>query len=816
MKAFKLPYIGTDTKTYSILYTRSGDYSVIIKCINPILQYAADQNAYYSFHRLFTNILKLLGAGYTLQKQDIFTKQKFKGFKSDDFLTDKYVSHFNNREYDEISTYLIITKSVKRSTFLKYEEKQFDAFIRNIGKVVDILLSNNLEPHVLKEAEIGIYIKRIMVFNFSEEIFSINNYKCDEESIHIGDKIIKSVSLIDIDEIDLPETTKPYKNEHKVGLGFPTDLFDFMYGIPKYECIVYNQAISIPNQHAEISKLQRKKQRHEAIPDPANQVSVEDINALLGEIAKNDQLLVNCHFNILIKSSADNLDTITNYIESSLFNIGITPSKNAYNQYELFRSCLPGNSGELKMYDKFLTTSDASLCFLFKERLLKTENSAFKIFFSDRQGIPVGIDTNDHPLETGRINNRNKFVLGPSGSGKSFFMNHLIRQYYRYNMDIIIVDTGHSYWGLCSYYQGRYITYREDKPITMNPFRIKPEEFNEEKRQFLRSLIGLLWKGAEGSLSQIEDTILADAIEAYYDDYFENLFPDSSYLSFNSFYEFSITRINQVMRKENIPFDIKEYAFILKKFYRGGHFEMILNDELDSTLFDEQFIVFEIDAIKEHKILFPITTLIIMDVFLQKMRHKKNRKALIIEEAWKAIASPMMASYILYLYKTVRKFWGEAIVVTQELDDIIGNEIVKDSIINNSDTICLLDQTKFKDNYGEISKLLSLNEIEKQKIFTVNNLDNKAERGRFKEVYIKRGSIGEVYGVEVSIYEYLTYTTERKEKEALQYYISKEGDFRKGLISFVVDLQKIDLTLTQFVDLIHRKEMSSSTETELI
>ncbi len=815
MKAFKLPYIGTDTKTYSILYTRSGDYAVIIKCINPVLQYAADQDAYYSFHRLFTNILKLLGAGYTLQKQDIFTKKKFKGYNSNDFLTGKYIGHFNEKEYNEISTYLIITKTVKRSTFLKYDKTEFNTFIRNIGKVIDILLSHNLEPQILREAEIGIYIKRMMAFNFSEDIFSVNNYKCDEETIHMGDKAIKSLSLIDIDKIDLPETTKPYKYEHKIGVGFPTDLLSFMYSIPKFEGIIYNQVISIPDQHNEINRLQRKKQRHEAIPDPANNVSVEDINEFLNEIAKNDQLLVYGHFNMLIKATHKDQDTIINYIESSLFNIGITPSKNSYNQLELFRACLPGNSSELKPYDKFLTTGDAALCFLFKERIPQTEDSDFKTFFSDRQGIPIGIDINDNPLETGRINNRNKFVLGPSGSGKSFFMNHLVRQYYQYNMDIVIVDTGHSYSGLCSYYGGRYITYGEEKPITMNPFRIKQEEFNEEKREFLRSLIGLIWKGVDGSLSQIEDTVLANVIEAYYDDYFENMSLDLTYPSFNSFYEFSIVKINQIMKKEKIPFDIKEYAFILKKFYKGGHFDMILNDELDSTLFNEQLIVFEIDAIKEHKILFPITTIIIMDVFLQKMRHKKNRKALIIEEAWKAIASPMMASYILYLYKTVRKFWGEAIVVTQELDDIIGNEIVKDSIINNSDTICLLDQTKFKDNYDEVSRLLSLNEIEKRKIFTINNLDNKSGRGRFKEVYIKRGNSGEVYGVEVSIYEYLTYTTERKEKEVLQYYVNEENDFRKGLIAFVSDFQKSTLTLPQFVNLVH-SNLPSTAETKLI
>ena len=221
---------------------------------------------------------------------------------------------------------------------------------------------------------------------------------------------------------------------------------------------------------------------------------------------------------------------------------------------------------------------------------------------------------------------------------------------------------------------------------------------------------------------------------------------------------------------------------------------------MEASLFESPFIVFEIDAIKEHKILFPITTLIIMDVFLQKMRIKKNRKCLIIEEAWKAIASPMMAGYILYLYKTIRKFRGEAIVVTQELDDIIGNKIVKESIISNSDCLCLLDQSRFKDNYEEIAKLLSLNKVEQSKIFTINKLDNKEGRGRFKEVYIKRGATGEVYGVEVSLEEYLTYTTERAEKDAIRLYFREHNNYQKAIEAFVLDYRKSGLELHEFVE----------------
>jgi conjugation system TraG family ATPase len=427
------------------------------------------------------------------------------------------------------------------------------------------------------------------------------------------------------------------------------------------------------------------------------------------------------------------------------------------------------------------------------------------LWFTDRQGVPIGIDCHELPMQTGRIANRNKFILGPSGSGKSFFTNSYVKQCRAQGADIILVDTGHSYAGLCRYFGGKYITYEADRPITMNPFRIEAVELNDERRQFMISLIGLIWKGPDGSLTQIEETVLLKVVTEYYADYFGEQSRVQA-LHFDSFYIYALERIHEIRTTDRVPFDLDEFRFVLRKFHRGGEYDRILNDEFDQSLFSEPFIVFEIDSIKEHKLLFPITTLIIMGVFIQKMRYRRNRKILIIEEAWKAIASPIMAGYIVYVYKTVRKFAGEAIVVTQELDDIIGNPVVKNSILANSDTVCLLDQGKFRDNFDQIARLLSLNETEKAKIFTINRLDNREGRARFKEVYIRRGATGEVYGVEVPLEEYLTYTTERREKEALAVYQRHSPDFLTALGQMVSDFRRGPRDWSAFIREIHRTD----------
>jgi len=168
--------------------------------------------------------------------------------------------------------------------------------------------------------------------------------------------------------------------------------------------------------------------------------------------------------------------------------------------------------------------------------------------------------------------------------------------------------------------------------------------------------------------------------------------------SFNGFYEFSRDYIPQLVEEQSLEFNTHEFLFILGKYYRGGEYDYLLNKPMKTDeFFSCPFLVFELDNIKDHPVIFPVATLIKMDIFLKKMRRLKNtRKVICIEEAWKAIATPQMAGYMKYFFKTIRKFFGEAMVVTQEVDDVISSPIIRDAIINNADTRILLDMGKFK------------------------------------------------------------------------------------------------------------------------
>ena len=909
-----------DAGDFAVVYTKKGDFSAVIKMTNPVRKYSADIDGYYSYNTLFNNILQTLGTGFALHKQDVFVRRRFDMMKAAGkdtkygFLTSAYLKFFSGRLYTDVTTYLVITQNNKKTGFSAFDEKVWRTFKTKVAKVMDQLHDGGIKASFLGVDECRDYADRFFAVNFRDEVFSMTDFKVDNESIRMGNRHCKIYSLLDVDDVGLPGSLRPYTDLHVNNTSMPVDLLSAIDSISSADTVVYNQVIFIPNQKSELSRLDKVKNRHASLPSPGNQVSVEDIKKVQEIIAREGKQLVYAHYNMIVAAAAtQDLQKITNHLENIFDRQGIHLSRRAYNQLELFVSSFPGNCFQLnKDYDRFLTLSEAALCLMYKESQVKGDESPLKCWYTDRQGVPLAVDTTGKEGKVKYTDNSNFFVLGPSGSGKSFFMNTVMRQYYEQDTDCVIVDTGDSYEGLCNIFEGTYISYSKERPISMNPFKVTEAEYNEnfnEKKGFLRSLIFLIFKGNKAP-TKLEETIINQTIIEYYTEYFtpfegyteeerktmrdllllvdkkngeyekyeneleklyeaenihedydeeidaelrrrddkrkrdrrlrtklQNVIDDSAAtqgekesaltalqrltpevvegkylarinkridrmeqrrkklrvkeLSFNTYYEYVLERIPQIMREQNVHFDIDNFAAILKPFYKGGEMEVTLNNDMDSSLFDEKFIVFEIDKVKDDPVLFPIIVLIIMDVFTQKMRIKKGRKCLVIEEAWKAIATPTMAEYIKYLYKTARKHWAMVGVVTQEIEDVTSSEIVKEAIINNSDVFMLLDQNKYKEKFDKIKTVLALTDIDCKKIFTINRLDNKTDRSAFKEVYIKRGITGDVYGVEEPRECYMAYTTEKAEKEALKLYKRMlSTDYQHAIEAFCRDWER--------------------------
>ena len=691
-----------------VIYTKTGEYSAVLKLENPVQKYCANIDSYYEFTQLFTAIAQTLGEGYAIHKQDIFIRKKFteESDENREFLSTSYFRYFNGRPYTDSECYLTITQEVKKSRLFSFDGKKWRDFLVKIRKVHDQLRDAGVQVRFLNRQEVNEYVDRYFAMNFRDKVVSMTNFKVDDECISMGDKRCKVYSLVDVDNVSLPSVIRPYTNVEVNNSSMPMDLVSVVSGIPNTEAVVYNQMIFIPNQKRELALLDKKKNRHASMPNPGNQMAVEDIKRVQEVVARESKQLVYTHYNLVVAMSTDtDIHKCTNHLENQFSRMGIHISKRAYNQLELFVNSFPGNCyGMNPDYDRFLTLGDAAACLMYKERILHSEKTPLMIYYTDRQGVPVAIDITGKEGAEKLTDNSNFFCLGPSGSGKSFHMNSIVRQLHEQGTDVVMVDTGNSYEGLCEYLGGKYISYTEECPITMNPFRINRQELNVEKTGFLKNLVLLIWKGSQGTVTKTEDRLIEQVITEYYDTYFngfdgftppqredlrKSLLIDErnksgnraesetelnarietvideierrrkelkvESLSFNTFYEFSVQRIPDICNENSITgIDISTYRYMMKDFYRGGNHDKTLNENMDSSLFDETFIVFEIDSIKDDPLLFPLVTLIIMDVFLQKMRIKKNRKVLVIEEAWKAIASPLMAEYIKFMCAPVQ------------------------------------------------------------------------------------------------------------------------------------------------------------------
>ena len=557
---------------------------------------------------------------------------------------------------------------------------------------------------------------------------------------------------------------------------------------------VYNQYVCIEDGPATIKKLEAKRLRLQSLAaySRENAIGREATDAFLNEAIGEQRTPVRAHSNVLAWTDRpDELKDIRNRVSAAIAGMEAVAHVETVGAPQLWWAGIPGNAGDLPVNETFDTFLEQACCFFAMETAYRDSVSSFGIRLGDRQtGKPVLVDISDLPLRLTWTSNRNKLVIGPSGSGKSFFISHLLRCYYEQGTHIVVVDVGHSYRGLCNLVGGYYFTYSEKEPLCFNPFFIGPgDSLHIEKKESIKTMLLALWKKSDESYNRFEYVALSNALQLFFDklDKRKDVFP-----CFDSFYEFLKEDFVQVLKADGVKgkdFDIDNFLYVLRPYYKGGEYDFLLNARENLELLHQPFIVFELDAVKDHPILFPVVTIIIMEVFITKMRKLQGvRKLILIEEAWKAIAREGMAEYMKYLFKTVRKFFGEACVVTQEVDDILSSPIVKKAIIGSADCKILLDQRKYANQFDQVQELLGLTDAEVTQVLSVNKANDPSKR--YKEVFISLGSTqSKVYRTEVSLEEYLAYTTEEREKLMVTEYATKYGSIRKGIEVLAAELR---------------------------
>ena len=811
----KFPLLSVE---HDCIVSKDADITVCFRVELPEL-HTVTSAQYEAIHSAWVKAIKVLPDYSIVHKQDIFIRENYKPDTDREdisFLSRSFERHFNERPYLNHYCYLFLTKTTKermrmqsnfsslcRGNIIPKDIKDKEAvakFIESVGQFASIMNESGfIKLHRLRTDDIigtdtqaGIVEK---YFSLSQtDTTCLQDVALKSDEMRIGDNILCLHTLSDVE--DLPgnvmtdmryEKLSTDRSDCRLSFASPLGLL-----LPCNH--IYNQYVFIDDSAANLQKFEKMAKNMHSLSrySRSNQINKEWVDEYLNEAHSFGLTSVRCHCNVMAWSDdREELKQIKNEVGSQLALMECKPRHNTVDTPTLFWAGIPGNAADFPAEESFYTFIEQAVCFFNEETNYKDSPSPFGIKMVDRlTGKPLHVDISDLPMKRGVTTNRNKFVLGPSGSGKSFFMNHLVRQYYEQGTHVVLVDTGNSYQGLCEMINkktkgedGIYFTYSEEKPISFNPFYTDDMVFDVEKKDSIKTLLLTLWKSEEDKISKTESGELGSAVTAYID----RIKADRSIVpNFNTFYEFMRDDYRTEMAKREIEvskadFNIDNFLTTLRQYYKGGRFDFLLNSDKNIDLLSKRFIVFEIDAIKENRELFPVVTIIIMEAFINKMRRLKGiRKQLIVEEAWKALSSPSMSEYLKYLYKTVRKYFGEAIVVTQEVDDIISSPVVKEAIINNSDCKILLDQRKYMNKFDSIQNLLGLTDKERGQILSINMANNPSRL--YKEVWIGLGGTqSAVYATEVSTEEYLTFSTEETEKMEVMALAGQTGDIELAI-----------------------------------
>ena len=809
---------------HNAILSMQGDITIAYEAVLPEIFTLSDRD-YEAYHQAWIKAIKVLPQNSIFHKQDWFTEGKYKADfekSGDSFLSVSSEKFFNERPCLDHQCYIFLTRKPKdrkpssslysnilRKTIVPGQtvnpvlfrdfldsSGQFERILKDSGFVSLTRLTDDELAGTANHA--GIMERYCFLLNPSQQPVIQDIHIKDE--IRIGDKHLELYTLSDVE--DLPALCGSRVNYDK----YSTDRTKFSIGFasPLGQLLncnhILNQYLFIEDVQKTIKRLEAKKLRLQSLSGYSreNSISRDATNDFLNEAIGQQRMPVKAHFNVLVWSDdVESVKDLKNLVSSAMAQMDAVAKKETDGQAQIWFAGLPGNEADFPMNDTFHTFVEQATCFFNLETNYRSSISPFGLRLGDRlSGKPVHVDISDEPIRQGFTTNRNKFILGPSGSGKSFYTNHMVRSYYEQGTHVVLVDVGHSYKGLCELVGGYYFTYSESDPIKFNPFYLTDGDIlDTEKKESIKTLLLALWKKDDETFRRSEYVALSNALTLYFAHLEKrpDIFP-----CFNTFYEFLLSEYMQVLEAGKVKekdFDIGNFLYVLNPYYRGGEFDYLLNATENLDLLNEPFIVFELDAIKDHPILFPAVTLIIMEVFISKMRKLKGiRKMILIEECWKAIAKEGMAEYIKYLFKTVRKFFGEAVVVTQEVEDIISSPIVKQAIINNSDCKILLDQSKYQNKFDSIQELLGLTEKEKAQILSMNK-SNDPKR-KYKEVFISLGGqYSKVYRTEVSLEEYLAYTTEESEKIQVQEYARRYGSMQKGIAVLAQDIRNQSITI---------------------
>jgi len=755
-----------------------------------------------------------------LHKQDYFIgttwHDDFKNKEDSSLLTHSSARHFNGYPYREHRAYLFITRttgSSRRATSVfsaLFRRTHVPASILDPARVQEFEEECRQFEHILREGKF-VDIRRLSdeeLTGTEHQVGLIEQYTlltsdptkpqlCDvrlQDGIQVGDKQVVIYTVADAEQLPAQCSSHTPDNRYSTEKTALYMGFSAHVGPLLDEDHICNQFLLIGRPQAHLTRLDTRRRRLKALStqDRENAVAHDAIESYLTEAATDGKRPVKMHANIIAWTSRpDRLTLVKNKVATAMAKMGIVPKIETIGAPQIWLAGIPGNAGDLPINDTWYTFVEQAICFFIMDTYGRSTPGPSGLRFGERQqGTPLEVDLSDGPLSKDWIKNLNKLIISPSGGGKTFLVLHLVHSYHQQGAHLLIIDIGDSYKRLCQLLGGYYLAYTQESPIQFNPFWLAEGDTPDiEKKEFILALLLALWKKSNEVYVRSEYIVLSNMVQGFYDHRTENMdiFP-----CFDSFYEYLNEVFAPRLAKEGVRdqhFDMDNFLYVLRPYYKGGEYDYLLNAREQLDLLHQRLVIFELDAIKDHAILFPVVTIIIMDAFISKMRRLKGiRKVMLVDEAWKPLANDIMGEFLKYSLKTVRKFNGEAIIVTQDIEDLISSPVVKNAIINNTDCKILPDQSNLGNRFDQLRELLDLSDKDKALVLSLNKANRPGKK--YKEVFISLGhNHSRVYRLEVSLEEYLVFTSKQQEKMKVDQYAKLHGSLWKGIMALAADIR---------------------------
>ena len=780
----------------NFVFASNGNVVACFNCNMPEI-YSQSEKDYEALHAIWFQALKSLPNGTLIHKMEVYRKKEFgsDSLPTGTFLSDATRVYFDGREYIDHQSYLFLTLSKKR---LLNSSKLVNPF-KKVGD--KLLLPNDNELHKFKIAVsdtvsfvnnhkmIGISpMSRDAILEFSSTYFNGFNTDLDtamelgKGPIQIGENFFDMLAINS--ELCFGQNVQTSIVNEK----FTSDDFVFHQGfmdglgLDLHENHVVNQILYLDDKHKWRKVLDKKIEELQKSSNfgSQNKVTLKKVQVIRDQINNDDSSRVIRGHNNIIYWGNDRkaLSEIGSQIKSVLKEIDVTgysPSNQERKNYYL--NSHPCFASNFSNEDLYVLELKHALCLLINNTNYASDEKG--VLFNDRKhNILVFKDVWDEGKR--RIKARNFAIFAPTGEGKSFLANNILRQYFEEGVRLVIIDLGGSYTKFAQLYSEDYLVlrYESGKNLGINPFYVS--NFQDVTPEHLEDLAVFLFEllFSELKVTKAQSVSLKKILKYYYQQTTEKH-------SLSSFHSFLKRQKEQLLTSLDIDaafFNMTNFLHILSEYVEDGLYSFLfeINEDKSYRLEDKRLIVFELDEVKDNKEILSVMLKLIKTAIQRTIWKNRNEKGVILfDEFAKQLKFPNVLESVEFYYQAIRKQEGAIGIILQSINQLPNNS-TSASILENTQVIYSLNNEK---GYGELVKRLNLSSHDLNQLKSIKN--NFSGPRKYTEIFIKIGKESNVFRLEVPPEVYAAYLTDGAENDRIMRIYKECGCMETAIKKFV-------------------------------